>query len=126
MLLGQEQNEQERGQRQEDYQIEQGHRAASRESDRDQHDDGTQHHPGRVSANISGLQQPQNASDATRTRANAVHRSIDQAGVHAAPQNNAGDRHQRPNHHRVVDLIDVVFVVDQRVEAIHGFRERVR
>ena len=65
----------------------------------------------RIAASAERLPMPR-ARDA-----DAVHRAVDQAGVNAAPQNDARAFDQRLHDGGVIDFIDEIFVVDQPVEA---------
>ncbi len=90
---------------------------------REQQDDGPQHHPGGVTANVAGLDQAQDRADPARAVPYSVHRSVDDPGINAAPQHGAGAFDQGLDHGGVVGFVDEVFVVDQRVKAAQGFGE---
>ena len=60
-----------------------------------------------------------------RERADAVHDAVDQAGVHAAPEHHARAFDHRLHDSGVVDFVDEIFVVDQRVQAADGLGERI-
>src|ERR1700739_2738646 len=74
-------------------------------------DKGPEQHPNGVAAGVSGLRVAHYVAYAARTAGDAVHGAIDYTRVYNFPEDVAGEPDQRADDERLINLIDVIFVV---------------
>ncbi len=84
------------------------------------------HHPRRVTPYVPGLSEFQNSADGSRDLADAVDRAVDQPDIRGSPQQRARAVDRGMDHGRIVEFVDEILVVNQRVERPEARSQSVR
>src|SRR5918994_4572328 len=81
-----------------------------------EHRDHADEHRGGVDAHRAGLPAAQDGAARPDEGSGAVHGAVDDAGVHAFPEEARRESLHRPDNHRLIRLVDVVLVQQQPVQ----------